>query len=474
MGLTLQQLMAKYGLGQNDNAGVSIGNMKMPSAEVLTSVYGVPANVAKLFANRPITYSSGGMVKPISTGSGFESGLLAIRNMLLGSEVAKRAGVTDAQLKTGYNAFLTALKIPTGNAPVNAYVDALRTYSTVGGDWTKVSLSTDTLYNPAKEAVLFGGGTNSPSAAALSGATANEQVSAYDSVMNTLQQWGLDTNTDLINRVKGMIITNANTPSLVNPDAVLNQIRESDAYKQAFPGLTERNNNPNIPGAEHMTEQQYMTWMASVQGTAQQYGLPNLTTAEITSLVKGNVSAAEFNQRVIQGYAAAANADPAVKAQLANYGINTHDLAHYYLDPKNSITKLEQQTAAATLAGYSREIGLQGLSREGTIELADRANLGAASGQSGMGTQSMASIQNALLAASKDNALNSTTPGANKSTVDANTIIGAQVAGFQGTNQVEAQTRVMRAEQAKGAPFEKGGGYLETSKGVIGIGSART
>ena len=135
---------------------------------------------------------------------------------------------------------------------------------------------------------------------------------------------------------------------------------------------------------------------------------------------------------------------------------------------------MQQQTAAATLAGYSKEIGLQGLSQAGAIELANRVNLGAASGQSGYGTQSMASIQNALLGASKDAALKSNTPGATPNNVDTNTIIGAQVAGFQGTNQVEAQTRVMRAEQAKAAPFEKGGGYVETNKGVIGLGGART
>lgn len=471
--LTLQQLMAKYGLGQNDNAGVSIGNMKMPSAEILEKLYGVPANVAKLFADKPISYSSGGMSGlPIKTGSGFNSALLSVRNALLGSVVSKRAGVTDAQIKAGYNAFLKSLQIPTTNAPVTAYVDALRTFSTVGQDWSKVPLSTDTLYNPAKEAVLFN--QNNTTAAALQGATATQMVSAFDGVMNTLAQWGLDSNQGLINMVKGLVIKNANEPALVNQGSVLNILRETDAYKQAFPGLTERNNDPSIAGAEHMTENAYMNWMASVQGTATQYGLPKLTQNEIASLVKGNVSASEFNARVVQGYAAAANADPAVKAQLANFGINTSDLAHYYLDPKNSITKLQQQTAAATLAGYSKEIGLQGLSQAGAIELANRVNLGAASGQSGYGTQSMASIQNALLGASKDVALKSNTPGTTPNNVDTNTIIGAQVAGFQGTNQVEAQTRVMRAEQAKVAPFEQGGGYLETNKGVIGIGSART
>jgi hypothetical protein len=53
-------------------------------------------------------------------------------------------------------------------------------------------------------------------------------------------------------------------------------------------------------------------------------------------------------------------------------------------------------------------------------------------------------------------------------------LIGSQVAGFAGTSQPAAQQAVARAEQAKVAPFEKGGGYAEGAKGVTGLGGART
>jgi hypothetical protein len=46
------------------------------------------------------------------------------------------------------------------------------------------------------------------------------------------------------------------------------------------------------------------------------------------------------------------------------------------------------------------------------------------------------------------------------------------VAGYEGTNLQAAQTAANRAAEAKAAPFEKGGGYSETSKGVTGIGGA--
>jgi len=65
-------------------------------------------------------------------------------------------------------------------------------------------------------------------------------------------------------------------------------------------------------------------------------------------------------------------------------------------------------------------------------------------------------------------------PGATAPTVDTNTLIGSQIAGFGGTTQPVAQRQVQLAEEAKAAPFEKGGGYAETAKGVTGLGSART
>ena len=472
-GLTVQQLINSITGMEQDAAGVSVSNMKMPSASVLETLYGVPANVANLLANQKLTYSVNGTTKPITTGSEFNEALFAARNQLLGSAIAMNNGVSDAAIKSGFQSFLTKLHISGSGGANSMFTDALRTYASMSGDWTKILKSADTLYNPAHTVSILSGaaGTNY---AAMTNATASEQASAYNTVMSTLNAWGLDASPEVDGLVKRLVNIGANSPSLINPGEILQQVRATQAYQDAFPGLNDRNNDKSIPASEHMTEQAYMNYIASIQGTAQQYGLPNLTQGEITSLVKGNVSASEFNARVVQGYAAAANADPAVKAQLANFGINTSDLAHYYLDPKNSITKLQQQTAAATLAGYSKEIGLQGLSNAGAIELANRVNLGAASGQSGYGTQSMASIQNALLGASKDAALQSNTPGATSKNVDTNTIIGAQIAGFQGTNQVEAQTRVMRAEQAKVAPFEQGGGYLETNKGVIGVGSART
>jgi len=319
-------------------------------------------------------------------------------------------------------------------------------------------------------------------------ASRQAQANAYDNVKNTLMNWGIDSS-QMDSFVKGLVTNTSG--QLVNQDALLDQVRSyvnpatgKSPYQEAFPGLVERNTKGTLD--EHMTEAQYQQYVSTVQGVAGQY-LPagTLTKTMISDLVQNNVSASEFQERVTKGYLAAVNADANTKTMLSQYGINTQDLAAYFLDPGSisqgfgkatatgqarSLNTVEQNVAAATIAGYAQGVGLNGLSQSGARELADRVNLGAGSAY---GSQSMSSINNALLSASKDSQLMGVTPGAQGTPLDVNTMIGSQVAGFQGTSQVQAQAAVMRAEQARVAPFEKGGGYAETAKGVTGLGSAK-
>ena len=319
-------------------------------------------------------------------------------------------------------------------------------------------------------------------------ASRSAQANAYDNVKNTLLNWGIDS-TQMDSFVKGLVTNTSG--QLVNQNALLDQVRSyvnpatgKSPYQEAFPGLVERNTKGTLD--EHMTEAQYQQYVSTIQGVAGQY-LPagTLSKTMISDLVQNNVSASEFQERVTKGYLAAVNADANTKAMLAQYGVDTKNLAAYFLDPGSinqgfgkatstgqarSLNTVEQNVAAATIAGYSQGVGLNGLSESGARELADRVNLGAGSAY---GSQSMSSINNALLGASKDTLLTKNLPGAGGTTVDTNTLIGSQVAGFQGTTQQQAQTQVLRAEQGRVAPFEKGGGYAETAKGVTGLGSAK-
>jgi hypothetical protein len=242
-------------------------------------------------------------------------------------------------------------------------------------------------------------------------------------------------------------------------------------YDAAFSGLTAYNKQP---GAIHMTETQYQTYTSSIMNEATQFGAPMPTQKQIGGLLNGHVSALEYNQRVTDIYSAVSNADQTTKNALAKqYGVNPNNLFHYYADPQNALPVMQRQVAGAEIGDYAARVGLNGLNAAGTRQLAEMARLSATSGNNPLGA-GVSTIEQSLLGAAKDVALTGSNPGAGAPTVDTKTLIGAAIPGFGGTTQVAAQTEVSRAEQAKAAPFNKGGGYSESNAGVTGLGSAKT
>jgi len=205
------------------------------------------------------------------------------------------------------------------------------------------------------------------------------------------------------------------------------------------------------------------------------------TKAQIGELLNGNGSRVEYQQRIQDIYTTVQNADPNTKALLQKeFGINESDLMKYVITgelpgskTKEGLPQMQRQVATAEIQDYATRVGLSGLSLGGSEQLADMAKLAATSGSQALG-YGVSQIEQGVLGASRDVALTKSLPGANQPTVNTNTLIASQLAGFGGISQVAAQTQVARAEQAKVAPFEKGGGYVENAKGVTGLGSART
>jgi hypothetical protein len=475
------------------------GKTVNPTSAADVMMWGIPAKYASEFSAqfnlqlKAGVYDSFGNVSTkaiataIRTASGLTSQKFNVKENVLFDPIQKFFGIKDMNSespKTGLGKVAISIEDAAGNW---AFV-------TNPGN-SGVSKLGSTLPNiPKASSTPPGGGGVSAEAAATINAKASAQVSAYDGVLNTLDSWGmvplmptkptntndpiamadyqakLDTytkDTKIMNDIKNMVY-GASTQQ-VNQAILLDYVRGTDAYKQAFPGLAQR--NAQVNASEHLTESAYQNLISTYRGTSTQYGLPTLSNAQIASLVQNNISASEFNERVTKGYTAALNADPATRAQLAKFGVNTSDLAHYYLDPKNSISKIEQTTAAAALSGYSQNVGLKGMTESGARELADRVNLGVGSAY---GTTSMGTMQQSLLNASRDVQLTAAAPGSGRQTVTTDQLIGSQVAGYGGTNQIAEQTQVARAEQSATQQFSKGGGYAESGRGVSGIGSAKS
>lgn len=322
-------------------------------------------------------------------------------------------------------------------------------------------------------------------AAGISSATAGQQANAIDNIQNTIEAWNYTPQQkEYLSGILRKLVT-VNGDHIVNQNALTNIFRgvtpsglgaSTDAkikadYNSAFPGLAEYNKQKT---AIHMNESQYMAYTQKIQDVATQYGAPMPNQSQIAKLINGHVSAVEYQQRVTDIYAAVSNADDNVKKILQQqFGIGPSQLMHYFMDPKNALQDMQRNVASAEIQDYSQRVGLSGLDQSNFTQLANMAKLSATQGNQVLG-YGVSNIQNALLSASKDNALTASLPGTGAPTVDTKTLVGSQLAGFAGTTQTTAQTEVARAEQAKVAPFEKGGGYQDNAKGVVGLGSART
>jgi len=274
--------------------------------------------------------------------------------------------------------------------------------------------------------------------------------------------------------------------NITNPKELMNMVRSTPQYKSTFAGLIAQQAEAAKNGTKPLTESTYLNLVNSYQATAQAAGLPAgfLTTPDpktkktpIENLVAGNVSASEFSQRIAMGYQAVNALPQNIQQQfMQQHNIGTGGLVAYFLNPTAAAPVLERQALAANLQNTAQAAGLQQFSSDQAAQLGEMVRVAGATGAASdpYSQFTLGKAQTALQTAARDVSLTKAAPGAAAPTVDTNTLIGSQIAGFGATSQPAAQQAVARAEQGAVAPFEKGGGYAETAKGVTGLGAART
>jgi len=299
-------------------------------------------------------------------------------------------------------------------------------------------------------------------------ATSSSKINADSNLKQTLDQWGLS-------NLQPLIDDAVFKKNITNAKELMNMIRTTKEYKDSFQGLVEHNKT----AAQQMTEAQYLAASQAMMNTAQAAGLPDafFTRAEIGKLIAGQVSPAEFSRRIAEGYNAVAALPQSVQNQfMQQHGVGPGGLLAYFLDPTKAEPVIARQALAANLQNTAQGAGLQDFSSDQAKQLAEMVRVAGVTGAASdpYSQFTLGKAQTALQTASKDVNLTKALPGATAPTVDTNTLIGSQIAGFGGTTQPVAQRQVQLAEEAKAAPFEKGGGYAETAKGVTGLGSART
>ena len=210
--------------------------------------------------------------------------------------------------------------------------------------------------------------------------TAQRRRDARATMANVLNTYGLG---ELSDYIYNEIIVKE-TVNLNNPDAIIFAIREQPAYQKRFAGNAARLKK----GLAELDPASYIGLENQFRQTLQSNGLPaNFydQSDDFQALIEGDVSPAELNERVQQGYRAVADADPAVKEQMKNlYGVGEGELAAYFLDPKRTAPLLTRQAQAASIAARGLEQGgiqlsgafAEDLARRGITEQQARAGFG--------------------------------------------------------------------------------------------------
>lgn len=132
---------------------------------------------------------------------------------------------------------------------------------------------------------------------------------------------------------------------------VLQDLRETDQYKQRFAGMEAR----RAAGLNAISEAEYISYENNARQLMRAAGLPAEfydRPEDFADLIGKDVSPAELNARINDGYLAAAQAPAEVRQQLRDlYGLGEGDLAAYFLDPDRALPLIQRQFAASQVSG---------------------------------------------------------------------------------------------------------------------------
>lgn len=288
---------------------------------------------------------------------------------------------------------------------------------------------------------------------------AQQRSDARTVIQSVLAQYGLqDLSQYLFDLVAGGDI------NLNNADAIIQKIKDQPAYVQRFPANQARLKRglPELDPATYIgLERQYLATLRANGMPENFYDNPQ---EDFAKWIEGDVSPAELQQRVEEGYRAVADADPMVVSEMRRlYAVGDSDLAAYFLDPERAqplLTgkQLQRQAQAANIAARAQEQAGITLNASFAEELASRG----------------ISAQQALAGFSEIGALGELTQTfAGETAIDVQDFIGAAF-GYS----PEAAREIERRRRGRIAEFTGGGGFTRTTgetSGAIrtGIGEAQ-
>ena len=287
--------------------------------------------------------------------------------------------------------------------------------------------------------------------AAVESQAAQNRRDARIAVTKILQEYGLG---DLAEYTYQNIIAQ----NITNPDAIVFRLREQPAYQRRFAANAARVKK----GLPELDPASYIALENQYRETLRSNGLPaNFYDSEedFRSLLEGDVSPSELNDRVQQGYRAVADADPEVKRQMQQlYGVSEGELAAYFIDPQRTAPLLTRQARAAQIAARAAEQG--GIQLTGTLA-EDLARRGITEAEAQRGFAEIGALGE----------LRQTFAGETALTQE-------QLIGAQFNQDIQAQQELERRRRQRLGEFAGGGQFARTTgatSGAIetGVGTAQ-
>lgn len=233
------------------------------------------------------------------------------------------------------------------------------------------------------------------------------------------------------------------------PASLIQQIRQTDAYKKRFPGREERIRR----GLNAISEAEYLGLENTYRQIFRSAGLPTGLfdePAELAQFITYDVSPAEVQARINEGYQQVAQANPAIVQQMTRlYGVTEGELVGYFLDPERALPMLTRRARAAQIAGQG---ALQAGMEIGVGQAEQLALQGVTQQEAQQGFQTIAGAQE----------LFGTLAGTTEEAIGAE----EQVAGIFGTSAA-AQQRIRQRTRERQTVFEAGGRFATGQGGTV-------
>ena len=258
---------------------------------------------------------------------------------------------------------------------------------------------------------------------------------AFDLLKGVFEDLGL---TGLETQVRDLVARN-----ITKSDDVLFYLRDTQQYKtrfQANEARKQKSLTQLLPAAYVTMEQGYKSALIANGFDPTLYD----EYTDFQNLISGDVSVAELQSRINEGYKQVVDADPEVIRQMQElYNVTPGQLAQYFLDPQKTLSKLKQQANAANIAARAKEQGKLQLTPITAEELVSRGY-----------TEAQAQQAFGLL---------SEKAGLFSEMTDEEALTGSQKIGAAFGYDVSSQQAIEQRATKRKAVFQGGGSFAKTT-----------